>query len=258
MRFKNDDGTVRTRSALIALALVLWTVGAFAETYESTPIPGVQLSTDTYAVSFPLIQLRQVPADLSNPSGGELWNHPTKKAFRGSIGGATASLNLCLGTTVADSTELANPTSNTTFSTFHTFAAGQLTAGKRAKLKAWGYYKSVTSPAKNLAFTLYYGSAALATTGNVSTTTTIGAGKAAWQIDGELICRTAGASGTQVSFLRANVESGGLTNDSFGVGRASGSMDTVAANRLELGANFDASDAGNAVAVEEFSVELLN
>lgn len=254
MKFRNENGSVRWRSVVFAVMLAVWVTAAIAETYISAGIPGLLVSTDTYAISVPLLQLRQVPADLTNPSGGEVWNEPTRKAFRAYVGGQILGFTQAATTTAISSPTLSNPTSNTTFNMWHPFVAGQLSASKKVRFHAWGKYTSTSSPAKNLAFTLYYGSIALATTGNVSTTT--GTDKA-WEVEGDVQLRTAGASGTQVNRIRATVETSN-TQDSVCVSRAAGAIDTVGANRLELGVNFDASDAGNAITCEEFTVETLN
>lgn len=265
MRIKNEDGSVRWRAALALFALIAYVTLAFADTYDQTGIPNVMISRTNGGVSIPLLNIRPISGDLSNGQIGDVWFNTASGSFKAQTGASTFG-TLGAGSVrtivVADGSAVSNPTANTTFSQTLAFAANSLAAGNRIRVHAHGKYTTGVAANANLSFTgvLQNGTTgaatALATTGNVSTTS--GASSLAWTVDQSIVIRTAGASGTMVADIQSTVEGSGIT---FGTkcGRlGSTAIDTTVIQTLGMQVKVSTSDASASITMEEFDVYLDN
>lgn len=263
---RDNKGSARISWATVVCAL--FALGASAalcvDTYFSTGVQGLLISTNTYAVSVPILQIRPVPVDLTNAQGGEIWRTTDRLALRadptgtGMITGFTQAVT----TNVTLSDQIANPTSNTTFSLVTTLPANSLTAGRKLRLRASGKYTAGTTAYPNLVFTGSLTGVTLATTGNVSTSS---AANNAWDCTVDLVVYTAGASGTCYSKILGSASLNGSAaggtislTDAMKVGRDTDAIDTTVANTLALLVKVSTSDAAAVIKMEEFSVESLN
>lgn len=253
---RDERGQVRWRPLLAVLTLVVWATFAFADTYEQTGILNLMRSQTNGGVVSPLWNGIPQSADYGNLQDGDFFMSSEKFDMRQRHKGATYGLTKVATTNVTLSDQLANPTTNTSFSLVHLLTANTLVAGKRLRVSASGKYTSGLAGNANLVFTLECGPSgqAFATTSNVSTTT--GADKA-WTVSSDVQVYTAGASGTLYNVITGSCQNAGTT-DSLKVGRATGAIDTTAANRIALEVKFSASDATNVIKMEDFAVEVLN
>lgn len=260
---RDKDGQVRWGALMWALIIAMYAGSALADTYNATGIAGVSQSATNGALSTPIYNVRPISGEISNAQEGDMWSTSStgQNAFRCRPPGWTATQGWAnvLSTNATPSNLVSNPTANTSFTTTFTVPANALTAGKKLRYHASGFYSTSVAANANLSFTLELGPSGqqLATTGNVSTTS--GASSSAWEVEGDIQVYTAGASGTLVSNIRGVVNNGsGAITDARKVGRSSGAIDTTVANVLALEVKVSTSDAGSSAKLEQFTLEQLN
>lgn len=260
---RDRNGNLRIGRVLALVVALAWVVSAFAvDSYQATGVGQLMISTVNGALCAPVVGLIPRPADPSNAQLGNIWGTVDRNALRTLPPGWTAAQGFAnvLTTNVTLSDAVANPTSNTSFTLVFSVPADALTAGKHLRLHASGFYTTGAATAGNLSFTGEMGPSgqALATTGNVSTTSA--ASSLAWVVEEDVIVYTSGASGTLFSTIRATVENtgSGAVTESLGMGRLTRAVNTTVANTIALETKISVSDAACVVKCEEFTVEQLN
>ena len=135
-----------------------------------------------------------------------------------------------------------------------TIPAASWFAGKSFRVVVRGVYSSSSSSPANLIFKIKLGSTVIAQTSNIY----IGSGKTnvPYEVRGEVICRTTGASGTL--FSRGLVITGEEQVVNFNNGASGSTADLSSGKTLDVTVTMDASSAGNAVSAYIVTFEAIN
>lgn len=163
---------------------------------------------------------------------------------------------------IADGTALASSTTLTDISPVPTltFPANYLYAGQVFRVTAAGRVSTTGTPTLNLG--IYYGAVAgtaLATTGAI--TTTSGVTNVTWRLEGTIVIRTVGATGTAFTtgFVHGISGTVGVSVVPMPAATpAAVTIDTTAAKALTIGATWGTNSASNTITQHQWLIEALN
>jgi hypothetical protein len=196
---------------------------------------------------------------------GDLWYRSDLQSPRVAFGSsaanqATAGIVGTLSTNTASSSAIANTAAETNFSLSYSLPANALTAGKALRIIAGGIFSTTLTP--TLALRVKAGTTTLLSTGDytplsASLTTRL------WSLEAILVCRTVGASGTihgNGMVQCADAASSVLDGTAIVLGNtgATITLDTTAAQTIQLSADWSVASASNTITMHHFSVEVLN
>jgi hypothetical protein len=194
---------------------------------------------------------------------GDHWYNTTQKSHRVRATVGTEGVVGTVATAVADSSGIANTTTETAFSTgSYTFPANSVTAGKSVRVTAWGRFSTTVTP--TLQWNLRWGSVNTdpILVGTSALTSPIsGAASEQWRFDGIFTVRAAGASGTADGSGSVNVPTTtGRVDATLLPDTVSGTttIDTTASKVLSLFFKWGTASASNTILCSGFTVEVLD
>ena len=154
----------------------------------------------------------------------------------------------------ADSSAIASTVTETAFSNAPSaFAAGQLTAGTVLRMRAWGTYGITGTPTLTFRWRMLSGTVSLMLHSAFSAPIA-----GIWRIDGTIIVRSAGASGSLQTNSRATrIEGNPAPPATEDVGTTTATVDTTASQTLQLTAKWSAASPSNTITCTGFVVEKL-
>jgi hypothetical protein len=198
-------------------------------------------------------------SSLTNGSvlSGDFWLDSTQKCFQYFTGNTVQRIPSALFTATADKT-VANTASETSLvgtgvgtANTGTFGGGFFVAGKTLRVRVRGYLSNTGTPTLNLIVKL--GSVTICSTGAVATIT--GQSNAGFELVCDLTCRTTGASGT---IIGEGMFSYGTANGTRLVATAAATVDTTAAQLLDVTATWGTASSSNTITAATCTIEALN
>lgn len=186
-------------------------------------------------------------SDPGSPVVGQRWYNTTDKVPRTATDTGVVLDRQAFKVTTADSTEISNTSSETSFDEDFSVPAGTLEAGRNVVVRASGKYSTTGTP--TFTFRLKLGSAELASSGAITAGT--GAADDAWEVEAEFTVRVSGASGSAVGRIRGMLSTGaGAVNT--GLGRAAGvSINTTLGSSLGISVEMSVADTSNKITLEQ-------
>lgn len=193
-----------------------------------------------------------------SPSAGDLWRDNTQLALTAQVGGMTQRCQTITATTSAAATVANTTTETTLFGTLvgsKTFAASSFFAiGKTVEVEAWGHFSTTGTP--TIRFRLKLGSTAVLDT--TAITTPSGVTNMWWHFKGTLTCRTTGASGTVIAQGVVYYGAAGTLLHMPIVSTGTTTIDTTAAQVLDLTVEWGTASASNTISCHNAKVAALN
>jgi hypothetical protein len=153
------------------------------------------------------------------------------------------------------SSAISNTAAETNFDINYSMPANSCTPGRVYRIFASGVYSTTSTP--SLDFRMKVGTTVLgATTQSLATQT--GASNQQWYLEFRFICITAGASGTVEPMGRAVIWTTNTSSTATHMGgTATVTIDTTAAQTLQLSADWSVGSTSNTVTMRQFLVESL-
>ncbi len=185
---------------------------------------------------------------------GAMYYNSDSKSFRCTMSGAWRS---CVGGTIFANTSVpaavANTASDTNFATSYTIPANDCQPGRTYKIVAQGVWSDTGTPSFLLRVKI--GSTTINSGPNQAAPTT-GSANQNWRLEYQIICITAGSSGTVEGQGQMTLFSDSTTM----VGRALTStstvtVDTTASHALQISAQWGAASSSNTVTMRQFIVD---
>lgn len=202
-----------------------------------------------------------IGGDPGSPVAGDYWYNSTQKSHRfqatsgkaGLVGLLKAQASIAGGDTVASTA------SETNLATNYQVPANGLTVGKVLRVRAWGTYGTHNSGTVTLQMRVKAGTVTLLDFGAITTATSIS--NRIWWVDVDLTVISVGATGTieckgQGRVPTANTDVG-ASFPAVG-GTSPVTLDTTAAQTLQISVQHGASQANNTITMREFTVEVLD
>jgi fibronectin-binding autotransporter adhesin len=196
--------------------------------------------------------------DPTGVEGGMYYNSSTKSfrcytsgTWRGCAGGVVFA-----NTSVPGGNTVANTTTETNFTSNYSIPANDCQPGKVYRVTAYGLYGTHSS-SPQLNIRLKFGSTTIGQTGDINRNTS--QTNETWHVSYTITCITAGASGTiegQGDVILDGASSNAEQYNGMG-NNATVTIDTTAAQTLQLSADWDTANASNTIILRQLIVEAL-
>ena len=191
----------------------------------------------------------------SSPTAGDLWLNSTTKGLSYYNTTTSHAISSCLINQTSAVSYNTSTTETTLLASAYTLQANYLTAGKTIRFRAYGTMGNTGTPTLRLRVKL--GGATVCDTGAVTMSTITGA--MAFELEGEIVIRTAGGTGTAIGFVT------GLYQTANGTAplaikaptSTATTIDTTANSSFDITAQWSASSASNAIIITGLTVESM-
>lgn len=196
----------------------------------------------------------------TSPNEGDMWNNSTQKTLTGFFAGVTQFASGVLFTATATAT-IANTTTETTVfgsgvGTL-TLPANFFTAGKTIRIMIGGVFSTLVTPG-NLTVKVKLGSTTIATV--TISNLLASASNNAFQVQGDITCRSTGGSGTVMVNGNINYDTGTLVRGVAPLNNAGATttIDTTASQALSVTVQWATASASNTISATTATVEVLS
>ncbi|MGH7179154.1 MAG: hypothetical protein ACREJC_17380 [Tepidisphaeraceae bacterium] len=196
-------------------------------------------------------------ATYANPTsivtkGGIVTSCTAGAAGKGTVTAFTATASATVANTTTETTLIGSGVGSLTF------AANSLVAGRSIRIRARGYWGTDAVTAGTMRWRIKLGSTTVLDTGVI--TPTVGITNLLWKLDADITCRTTGASGTVFGqgYVDRQEMAGIADFKNAMVNTATTTIDTTAAQALDVTFAWGTADADNTITSSNVTVEVLN
>jgi hypothetical protein len=212
------------------------------------------------AAGYPSLAITEGTAP-SSPGNGHIWHDSTQKVLHTYLAGIKQAQQAALFT-VTQSTTLANSTTETIMVGLgiggNTIPANFFKAGKTLRVRMRGYL-STAAAAGTLRIKIKHGTTVLLDTGAQTVRNSVA--NRAWEVVGDITCRTTGATGTVIGqgYFQHAQAPGSTAADHYEMpNTATTTIDTTASGALDVTAQWGTADAGNTITSTNMTIEVIN